>query len=178
VSVLPVRLYGDPILRRKAAQVKLPQQREEAAQLVKDLFETMEACGGVGLAANQAGSSLRVAVINIPPKEGPGIRAMLVNPEIVSGEGHQVGEEGCLSFPGLFLKVRRYARVKVRCQDHRGLPLEINAEGFFARALQHEIDHLDGVVFTDRLSLLARLHLKPHLARLKKEWPSGRSGTQ
>lgn len=174
MSVLPVRLYGDPILRRKAPPVKLPRQREEVSRLIADLFETMAASGGVGLAANQAGSGLRVAVINIPAKEGPGLRAVLVNPAVVSGEGRQLGEEGCLSFPGLFLKVRRYERVKVCCLDQRGLPLEMNAEGFFARALQHEIDHLDGVVFTDRLSLLARLRLKPRLARLKKEWVAGR----
>jgi peptide deformylase len=111
-----------------------------------------------------------VAVINIPPKEGPGIQAVLVNPVVVSGKGRQTGEEGCLSFPGLFLKIRRFAKVKVHALDQRGLPVEINAEGFFARALQHEIDHLDGKVFIDRLSLLERLRLKPRLARLKKEW--------
>jgi peptide deformylase len=130
----------------------------------------MEAFGGVGLAANQAGVPLRVAVIRIPPKEGPGVQLVLVNPELVSGEGSQTGEEGCLSFPGLFLKIKRFRKVKVRSFNERGLPVEINAEGFLARALQHEIDHLDGVVFVDRLPLLRRLKLKPELARLKKQW--------
>lgn len=170
MSVLGIRLYGDPVLARKTRPVNLPADRDLAARLIKDLFETMEACGGVGLAANQAGADLRVAVINIPPKEGPGMRAVLVNPVIVAGEGRQTGEEGCLSFPGLFLKIRRFAKVKVHTLDQRGLPVEINAEGFFARALQHEIDHLDGKVFTERLPLLAGLRLKPRLARLKKEW--------
>lgn len=170
MSVLGIRLYGDPILIRKTRPALLPSEREVVRCLVGDLLETMETLGGVGLAANQAGVGLRVAVIRIPPKEGPGIQAVLVNPVIVSGEGRQTGEEGCLSFPGLILKIRRFAKVKVHSLDQRGLPLEINAEGYFARALQHEIDHLDGKVFVDRLSLLARLRLKPRLARLKKEW--------
>jgi len=114
-----------------------------------------------------------VAVISIPPKEGPGVRLVLVNPELVSGEGSQTGEEGCLSFPGLFLKIKRFEKVKVRSLNERGLPVELNADGFLARALQHEIDHLDGKTFVDRLSLLARLRLKPRLAVLKKEWHKG-----
>lgn len=171
MSVLGIRLYGDPILIRKTRPALLPSEREVVRCLVRDLLETMETLGGVGLAANQAGVGLRVAVIRIPPKEGPGIQAVLVNPVIVSGEGRQTGEEGCLSFPGLILKIRRFAKVKVHSLDQRGRPLEINAEGFFARALQHEIDHLDGKVFIDRLSLLTQLRLKPELARLKKEWP-------
>jgi len=170
MSVLGIRLYGDPILARKTRPVLLPSEREAVADLAWDLFDTMEALGGVGLAANQVGVGLRVAVIRIPPKEGPGIQAVLVNPLIASGTGSQTGEEGCLSFPGLVLRIKRFAKVKVHSLDQRGLPLEINAEGYFARALQHEIDHLDGKVFVDRLSLLARLRLKPRLARLKKEW--------
>lgn len=170
MSVLGIRLYGDPVLTRKTRPVLLPSEREVVAELARNLFDTMEALGGVGLAANQAGVGLRVAVIRIPPKEGPGIQAVLVNPVIVSGEGRQTGEEGCLSFPGLILKIKRFAKVKVHSLDQRGFPLETNAEGFFARALQHEIDHLDGKVFIERLPLLARLRLKPELARLKKVW--------
>lgn len=173
MSVLRIRFYGDTLLARRTRPVMLPSERELAAALVRDLFDTMEACGGVGLAANQAGSGLRVAVISIPPKEGPGVRLVLVNPELVSGEGSQTGEEGCLSFPGLFLKIKRFEKVKVRSLNERGLPVELNADGFLARALQHEIDHLDGKTFVDRLSLLARLRLKPRLAVLKKEWHKG-----
>jgi peptide deformylase len=169
MSVLGIRLYGDPVLARKTKPVRLPAERKAVAELVRDLLDTMEAFGGVGLAANQAGVSLRVAVIRIPPKEGPGVQVVLVNPEIVSGSGRQTGEEGCLSFPGLFLKIKRFEKVKVRSLNERGLPVEINADGFLARALQHEIDHLDGKVFVQRLSLVARLRLKPRLARLKKE---------
>ncbi|HCC47420.1 MAG TPA: peptide deformylase [Elusimicrobia bacterium] len=170
MAVLGIRLYGDPVLTRKTRPVLLPSERELVGELVRNLFAAMEAFGGVGLAANQAGVPLRVAVIRIPPKEGPGVQLVLVNPEIISGEGSQTGEEGCLSFPGLFLKIKRFNKVKVRSFNERGLPVEINADGFLARALQHEIDHLDGKVFTQRLSLLARLRLKPRLARLKKEW--------
>jgi peptide deformylase len=170
MSVLGIRIYGDPVLTHKTRAAQLPSERSVVANLVRDLFDTMEAFGGVGLAANQCGVGLRVAVIRIPPKEGPGIQAVLVNPVLVSGSGRQTGEEGCLSFPGLTLRIKRFAKVKVHCLNQRGLPLEMNAEGFFARALQHEIDHLDGKVFIERLPLLARLRLKPELARLKKEW--------
>ena len=170
MSVLGIRFYGDPLLARRTRPVILSSEGEIAAALLRDLFDTMEAHGGVGLAANQAGSPLRVAVIHIPPKEGPGVRLVLVNPELVSGEGSQTGEEGCLSFPGLFLKIKRFEKVKVRSLNERGLPVELNADGFLARALQHEIDHLDGKTFVERLSLLARLRLKPRLAALKKEW--------
>jgi peptide deformylase len=170
MAILGVRLYGDPVLIRKTRSALLPAERGVVASLVRDLFDTMAALGGVGLATNQAGVGLRAAVINIPPKEGPGIQAVLINPVLVRGSGWQTGEEGCLSFPGLFLRIRRFAKVKVHAFNQRGLPVEINAKGFFARALQHEIDHLDGKVFVDRLSLLARLRLKPRLARLKKEW--------
>jgi peptide deformylase len=172
MAVLGIRLYGDPVLTRKTRPALLPSERAAVASLVRDLFKTMEANGGVGLAANQAGVSLRVAVIRIPPKEGPGVQLVLVNPEIVRGEGSQTGEEGCLSFPGLFLRVKRFEKIRVRSFNERGLPVEINADGFLARALQHEIDHLDGKVFVQRLSLVARLRLKPRLARLKKEWRS------
>ncbi len=172
MSVLPVRLYGDKILGRKTKPVRLPGDREAAAGLIRDLFDTMEARGGVGLAANQAGFEMRVAVIRIPPKEGPGIQLVLVNPEIASSSGVQVGEEGCLSFPGLYLKIKRFEKVTVRAINESGLPVEINAGGFLARALQHEIDHLDGKVFTDRLSLAARLCLLPRLSRLRKKWSS------
>lgn len=170
MSVLPVRIYGDPILLRKARRLEFPADRELASVLISDLFETMAANGGVGLAANQTGREESVAVIHIPPKEGPGVKMVLVNPEVVSSSGSQEGMEGCLSFPGLFLRIKRADRIKVRAIDQRGLPVELNAEGFLARAMQHEIDHLNGKVFIDRLSMLGRLKLKPELARLKKEW--------
>lgn len=169
MSVLGIRLYGDPVLTRRARPVLLAAERARAAELARDLFETMHSLGGVGLAAPQVGIGLRVAVINIPSDSAPGLRAVLVNPVVAAGEGWQTGEEGCLSFPGLKLRIRRFARIKVHTLDQRGLPVEINAEGLFARALQHEIDHLDGKLFIDRLPLLARLRLRPRLTQLKRE---------
>jgi peptide deformylase len=170
MAVRRICLYGEKILRQKTKPVNFPADKKKTAAALADLFETMAAAGGVGLAANQAGLKLRLAVIKIPAKDGPGAELVLINPVLVSGEGTQDGEEGCLSFPGLFLQVRRFLKIKVRALDERGQPVEISAEGFPARAVQHEMDHLGGVLFIDRLPPSAKLKLKPLLPRMKREW--------
>ncbi len=141
---------ADPVLLRPARQV--PQASTRVRRLVRDMLETMYAAPGVGLAAPQVGVAQRVIVIDVG--EGP---IALVNPEIVDAQGEQVGLEGCLSLPDLVGEVRRAARVVVKGLDRRGEPATVEGDGLLARALQHEVDHLDGILFIARLTDPARL---------------------
>lgn len=141
-----------PVLRQKAKKVK----RVDAStqKLIDDMLESMRAANGLGLAAPQIGVSLRVLVIEMPKdEEDPhsGEQVILINPEIVKGAGEQFGEEGCLSIPGYVGMVRRAMKVSVKGLNRKGKEVRVNGEGLLARALQHEIDHLDGILFTDRL---------------------------
>jgi peptide deformylase len=117
-------------------------------KLIKDMYDTMIEYDGVGLAAPQIGLSLQVAIVDIDDRHGT---IELINPEIVEKRGEQTGPEGCLSFPGLFGEVKRANYVKVRTYNRKGKLRIIEAEGFLARAIQHEIDHLDGVLFTSKV---------------------------
>lgn len=162
--------YGDKILAKKTKKVDFSALRKELPVLLADMFETMDAVGGAGLAANQVGLDLRLAVIKIQREGEEPLSIVIINPEIVEKSGSMYEEEGCLSFPGLFARIRRAAKVKVRAINEKGLPIEINAEGLFAKALQHEVDHLDGVTFVDRLPLISRLKLKTTLMKLKPQW--------
>ena len=143
--------YGNPILRQKAKKI----HRFDASlpKLVQDLFETMHAHEGVGLAAPQIGHSLRLFVVECTDREtGKHFKVAMANPEIIKAEGEQRGVDACLSIPGYYgVNVRRAARVVVKGQDMRGKPMRVSAEGLFAWALQHEIDHLDGILYLDRL---------------------------
>src|SRR5690349_16731599 len=142
--------------------------------LVADMRETMHAYSGVGLAANQVGELLRVLVVDVPLDDELRARYALVNPEIVERSGSEVGEEGCLSIPGVWEDVTRAQRITVRALDEWGKPLSFDAEDYLARAIQHEIDHLDGVLFVDRLSALRRQFLrKPLEALARGELPEG-----
>lgn len=145
MTIQPVRLFGDPILRARAAEVT--EFDRELRQLVTDLTDTMYDDGGVGMAAPQIGVGLRVFVYDTGDAEGH-----LVNPSWeVAGTEEQVGSEGCLSIPGLRYDTRRALRVRARGVDMYGAPVEFAAEGLLARCVQHETDHLDGVLFIDRL---------------------------
>ena len=184
--------FGEKILEKKARKVSSKEIKKDLPDLLKDMFETLDAVGGVGLAANQIGLDLSLAVIKIKKGEEEVIRMVLINPELAEKSGSMREEEGCLSLPGLFARVKRFSRVKVRALNEKGLPIEINAEGLFSKALQHELDHLDGVLFIDRLPFLTRMKLKPLLMKLKRQWkkidetkmefrpegqaPTGRSG--
>ncbi len=151
VAVRPILTFEHPILREKAkkvARVDMSIQR-----LIDDLAETMLAAPGAGLAANQIGVALRVCVVKGDENQIWG----LVNPEIVKFEGSQVGPEGCLSYPGWVGEVERHETVVVKARNRRGKEVRIKASGFTARAFQHELDHLDGVLFTDRLTNLGTL---------------------
>jgi peptide deformylase len=152
--VREVLIYPDPRLKQKAKPVA--KVDAEIRALVKDMAETMYAEEGVGLAATQLGIPKRILVIDTAPRqEGEKLR-VFINPELVSAEGRTKYTEGCLSIPGEAEEIERFAKVSVRALDEHGKPFELEAEGLLAIALQHEMDHLDGVLFVDRLSSLKR----------------------
>ncbi len=161
--------YGEKILSKKTKTADFKALKPSLAALLADMFDTMDIVGGAGLAANQIGLDLRLAVIKVTREEDE-VRVVIINPEIASGSDPVEEDEGCLSFPGLFAKIKRFSKVKVRALNEKGVPVEITAEGLLAKALQHEIDHLDGVLFIDHLPVMSRLKLKPVLMRLKRQW--------
>ncbi len=149
MSLLDIHVLGSPILRQETERVE--QITPALRRLVDDMFDTMEAAKGVGLAAPQIGRRERVAVVNADD-----VRLVVINPEIILKQGSVRGEEGCLSIPEIYADVDRFARLTVRAQDIDGNVYEIDGENLLGRCLQHEIDHLHGKLFTDRLSLLKR----------------------
>lgn len=146
--------YPDPILQKPAEPVA--KFDAKLRELVDDMFLSMYDAQGIGLAAPQIGISQRLTVIDLSFQKNPKDRIVLINPEIVEKSGKQVEEEGCLSLPEIRDRVVRSAHVKVRAQDVEGKPVEIDGSELLARALQHEIDHLDGILFIFRLSRLKR----------------------
>jgi peptide deformylase len=152
MAIREILTSEQPVLRQKAKKIK--RVDTSTHKLIDDMFESMHAAKGLGLAAPQIGVSLRVLVVELPKDEedpGSGEPIALVNPEIVKSEGEQFGEEGCLSIPGYVGMVRRRMKVTVKGLNRKGKEVRVKGEGLLARALQHEIDHLDGVLFTDRL---------------------------
>ena len=145
-----ILVYPDPFLARKALPVAAVDDRVRA--LIRDMFETMYAAEGVGLAAPQVGVGKRVIVVDVSPVDETIAPVAVVNPEIVERKGSVTGVEGCLSVPGVQGEVCRAETVEVRGKDEQGRPVRIRAAGILSRALQHEIDHLDGVLFIDRVS--------------------------
>jgi peptide deformylase len=165
VTVRTLHLLGSPILRQQSAPV--PAVDDAVRQLVDDLLETMRAAKGVGLAANQIGVARRVAVVDIGEDPPP---LVLINPVIVERDPeHETAEEGCLSIPDIFGDVERHARVVVEALDRDGKPFRAEARGYKARAIQHEIDHLDGILFLDHLSAVKR-------SLLLSKWKKSRKG--
>jgi len=167
MALREIRKFPDPVLRRKTDRVTSINATIE--RLIDDMVETMHAAPGVGLAANQVGVSLQIAVIDLSTREEKEKRhplLVIINPEILSLQGSVVEEEGCLSIPDYAEKVKRAARVKVRAQDRTGNVFELEAEGLLAKALQHEIDHLNGLLFIDRLSTLKKSIFKRRLKKM------------
>lgn len=162
--------YPDPILQRPTE--KVVEFDDELRTLVEDMFESMYKAVGIGLAAPQIGVGKRLTVIDLSNKEIPDDRIVLVNPEITHREGKQVAEEGCLSLPDIRDKVTRSAKVAVRAQDLEGNWFEMEGTELLARAFQHEIDHLDGILFPWRLSALKRDLILRKIRKLQKtgEW--------
>ena len=154
MAILSIRHYPDPVLKTPCPPVAAV--TDELRTLAKDMAETMYAAPGVGLAAPQVGISQRLVVIDCSPKDAPPELITAFNPEIVAREGELFEEEGCLSVPEFYAKVARSAKVRVRFLDMEGVRQEREAEGLLAVAFQHEIDHLDGILFVDHLSPLKK----------------------
>ena len=168
--IYPIVKYGDPVLEAPAAPVT--NFDDELRQLVEDMFESMYAAHGVGLAAPQIGISKRIAVIDVTFKEDPEAKIVLVNPEIVHTEGRINSNEGCLSLPDFREKVTRARTVTARAQNVKGETIEVTGDDLLARALLHETDHLNGKLYIGHISALKRDIMKRKIRKLMKqgEW--------
>lgn len=169
MSVLKICRYGDPVLRQKSKPVE--EISADTRKLVGDMLETLYAAPGVGLAAVQVGVPLRVVVIDIRP-EGKRQPLVLINPKITGQKGKMEDEEGCLSLPGYNTLVKRPRYVRVEAVNDKGFPIVIEGEDLLSRALQHEIDHLDGKLFIDKLSIWTRKKIEMDIKKKRKkgEW--------
>ncbi|MEO5719379.1 MAG: peptide deformylase [Chthoniobacterales bacterium] len=178
---LPIVRYGDPVLRAKGKRID--QIDDRIRDLAANMIETMHEANGVGLAAQQVGEALQLTVIDVAGAEDQestltlngaeldpktSMPLILVNPELVLGDETAVALEGCLSFPEITGDIRRSLAVALRAQAIDGQPLEIEASGLLARALQHEVDHLNGILFIDRMSAVAKVALRSRLKRLQR----------
>ena len=152
--ILKIVKYPEPVLQQPGEPVT--EFDDKLRKFVADMFETMYASQGIGLAAQQVGVAKRVTVIDLSGGKDPEQKLVLINPEIIEREGKQYEEEGCLSFPEIREKIPRAAKVRIRAQDEHGKWFEMDGEELLSRAFQHEIDHLDGVLFIFRMSGLKR----------------------
>ena len=183
---LSILQYGDPILRAKGKHIEKIDNR--IRELAQNMIETMHAANGVGLAAPQVGESLQLTVLDVSQVEDrpstmelngentdpqSAMPLVLINPEIDLGSETEMGTEGCLSFPEITGEIERAKSVTVRAQNLDGEAIEIEATGFLARAIQHEVDHLNGILFIDRMSSAAKTSLSSKLKRLLKETQRG-----
>jgi len=165
MSLFKLHLLGSPVLRQRSPEIGA--MDDELRRIIADLFETMDAARGVGLAANQVGLARRVAVV-----DAEGQRFAMINPVVVEASGRATAEEGCLSIPDIFADVTRPERIILEALDAEARAFRLEAAGLTARAIQHEIDHLDGILFLDHLGPIKRKML---LARWKKEHRDDRS---
>jgi peptide deformylase len=169
-KIYPIVKYGDPILEKPSNNIS--KFDAELAELAEDMFATMYAAQGIGLAAPQIGKNIRLAVVDVTGGKNPEAKIVLVNPEIIAGEGEKREEEGCLSIPGFRGYVVRPQFVTIKAQDGKGEYFEIRGEDLLARAFCHEIDHLNGILFLQHLSMLKRDLIRRKIKKLKKqgEW--------
>ena len=183
---LSILQYGDPILRAKGARIE--QIDDGVRELAQNMIETMHAANGVGLAAQQIGEAIQLAVLDVSQVEDrpttmklngedvdptSAMPLVLINPQVDPGRETEAGTEGCLSFPDITGEIDRAKTIHVRAQDLNGAAIEIETTGFLARAIQHEVDHLNGVLFIDRMSSGAKASLSSKLKRLQKETQRG-----
>jgi peptide deformylase len=166
-KIYPIVKFGDPVLEKPAASIK--KFDAELEQLAEDMFASMYAAQGVGLAAPQIGKSIRITVVDVSNGKNPEAKIVLINPEIIHAEGEVREEEGCLSIPGFRGYVIRPQFVTVKAQNLKGEWFEIRGENLLARAFCHEIDHLNGVLFLQHLSMLKRDLIKRKIKKLRKE---------
>lgn len=167
MAIMKIELYGSNVLREKAKPVEKVDDRIRA--LLDDMVETMRHAKGAGLAGNQVGVPLRIVVIDFGALQGKEDIKYFINPEIVSTEGKMDCEEGCLSFPQIFVKTERPKKMKVRALDRDGNPFEAEGEDFISKAMGHELDHLDGVLMIDHVSPLKREFVKKKIKKMIRE---------
>jgi peptide deformylase len=172
VSIRPILIYGDP--RLEAPNEAVSDFDGQLRDLVEDLFETARRAPGLGLAAPQVGVNIRLAVIDLSIGSDPESRLVLANPEIIRRQGRSTLEEGCLSFPGLFTTIERPSELTVRAQDEHGTWREFHADGLFAQAVCHELDHLDGILLVDHLRGMKRRLFLRRVEKMRKlgVWPA------
>lgn len=164
MAILPIRIYPDPVLRERCTEVETFD--DDLCRLAADMVATMHAAPGVGLAAPQVGDTRRLIVVDLSVGDDPGELRVFVNPRIVEQDGSETDTEGCLSIPDLSDKVERPRRVRVEARSLDGEPFALDAEDWLARAICHEIDHLEGVLFVDRLRGLRRERAQRVLRRM------------
>jgi peptide deformylase len=167
---LKICKYGDDVLKEKAAEVRDISQR--IVDLAAAMAQTMHHAPGIGLAAPQVGESLQLLTVDLSLGEDPGELLVIVNPRIIESEGYEISEEGCLSVPGYSLPIKRSARILLQAMRLDGGELRAEFDGLKARVLQHEIDHLNGMLIVDRISSLKRTLIKKEISRKRKsgEW--------
>ena len=168
MALLRIVLYPEPVLLTIGKPVGEEGFNEELREFVGNMFETMYKAQGVGLAAPQVGVSKRLFVMDVPTEESKSNKIVMINPEIVAQEGEQIGDEGCLSFPGIYTKVRREVRTVVRYTDVFGNLQELDCADLSARCVLHETDHCDGIIFLDRMTSLKRELAKRKIKKLQK----------
>jgi len=173
MAILKIYKYGEDILVKKAQRVNFNLMEKKLPKIINDMTHTCLAMRGVGLAAPQVGLDLSLSVIMLPvgtEEKEEYKRYVLINPEISSCKGSVMSPEGCLSFPGLDIEIERAEQVKVKYLNEKGLPVELNAKGYFAIILQHEIDHLNGKLFIDHLKGEKRREAKKKIEELSANW--------
>lgn len=166
MAVLEIRKYPDDVLKKVAEPVN--EINGELQKLIDDMIETMYSSNGVGLAASQVGVLKRIIVVDTSSRQEGQSLLVLINPEIVDCQGEILSEEGCLSIPGFITKLKRKEKVFLKALDRQGNPVEIEADGLLSRALQHEVDHLNGILIVDRLSPLKKELFRRKYSKLKK----------
>lgn len=166
MALLEIRKYPDEVLKKKANPIT--EINGDLQKLIDDMIETMYKANGIGLAAPQVGVLKRLIVVDTSPRENGQSLIVLINPQIIYDEGDILSEEGCLSLPGFITRLNRKDKVIVRGLDRRGKELEIEASGLLSRAVQHEIDHLDGTLLIDRISALKRELFRRKYQKVKK----------
>lgn len=167
MALLEIKKFGCPVLRQKATPVR--DITDEMQHLIEDMFVTMYVAEGVGLAAQQVGFTERLLVLDVRPRDPLSEPLVFINPKILWAEGDHIGEEGCLSLPGIVGDVRRPAQIGVRALDGNGREFEMDLNGIVAKVLQHEIDHLNGVLIVEHFNAIKRNLVRGQLRKLQRE---------